>query len=172
MPWRNLPASTRRDFDIDAKIDHRLMLQVSKSILRDLEKFKSHLRNPGTYSDECMSGVFLLLIKEFAPLEERLEKALGRLRAIPEVLAQGKENIRPQEVPPVWNEVALESSQQGLALFTVLIPALAQQVPKLATDLNSASQSAAKAFEDYARFLKETVAPKARGDFAAGKTIV
>ena len=159
------------DFDADARIDHRLMIQIAKSVLRRLEKFKDHLRNPGTYSDECMGGVFLLLIKEFAPLEERLEKALGRLRAIPGVLAQGKENIIPQEVPPVWNEIALESSQQGLALFTVLIPALAQQVPKLATDLNSASQSAARAVEDYARFLKETVGPRARGNFAAGKQL-
>ena len=158
-------------FDIDARIDHRLTLQVAKSILRDLEKFKSHLRNPSTYCDECMGGVFLLLVKEFAPLEERLEKTLGRLRAIPEVLARGRENIRPEEVPPIWNEVALESSQQGLALFTVLIPALAQQVPKLATDLNAASQSAAQAFEDYAHFLREAVAAKARGDFAAGEEL-
>jgi uncharacterized protein (DUF885 family) len=159
------------NFDVDGKIDHRLMIQIAKSVLRGFEKFKSHLRNPGTYCDECMGGVFLLLVKEFAPLEERLEKALGRLRAIPEVLIQGKENIRCEEVPPVWNEVALEASQQGLALFTELIPALAQQVPKLATDLNSASQSAAKAFKDYARFLQETVATKARGDFAAGEDL-
>jgi uncharacterized protein (DUF885 family) len=148
------------------------MLQVAKSILRDLENVKSHLRNPGTYCGECMEGVFLLLIKEFAPLEERLEKALGRLRSIPGVLAQGKENIRPEEVPPIWNDVALESSQQGLALFTVLIPALAKQVPKLAADLNAASQSAAQALEDYAGFLKETVSAEARGDFAAGKELL
>ncbi|MCK5181946.1 MAG: DUF885 domain-containing protein [Dehalococcoidia bacterium] len=158
-------------FDIDARIDLQMTVQVIKSALRDFEKLKSHVRNPGTYSEECMGGVFLLLIMEFAPLEERLEKALGRLRAIPEVLARGKENINPREVPPVWNEVAMESCQQGLALFTVLIPALAQQVPKLATDLNAASQSAAQAFEDYAGFLKETVAAKASGDFAAGKEL-
>jgi uncharacterized protein (DUF885 family) len=159
------------NFDVDARIDHRVTIQVAKSVLRDLEKFRSHVRNPSVYSDECMSGVFLLLVKEFAPLEERLEKALGRLRAIPEVLAQAKQNIIAQEVPPVWNEVALESSQQGLALFTVLIPALAQNAPKLTGDLNTASQSAAKAFEDYVRFLKEEVAAKARGDFAAGKEL-
>ena len=158
-------------FDVDAKIDHRLMLQVSKSILRDLEKFRSHLRNPGAYSDECMGGVFLLVITEFAPLEARLEKVLGRLRAIPGVLAQGKQNIIPQEVPPVWNDVALESCQQGLALFTALIPALAQSTPELARDLNAASQSAARAFEDYARFLKDEVAAKAGGDFAAGRQL-
>jgi uncharacterized protein (DUF885 family) len=156
-------------FDVDARIDLQLMVQVTKSALRGFEKFKDHVRNPGKYSEEGMGGVFLLLIKEFAPLEDRLEKALGRLRAIPEVLARGKENIRPEEVPPIWNEVALESCQQGLALFTVLIPALAQQVPKLATDLNAASERAAQALQDYARFLQEVVATKAQGDFAVGK---
>lgn len=156
-------------FDIDAKIDLQLMTQVTKSTLRGFETFRDHIRNPGKYSEECIGGVFLLLIKEFAPLEERLEKTLGRLRAIPEVLAQGKGNIKPEEVPPIWNQVALESSQQGLALFTVLIPALAQQAPKLTTDLNKASQRVAQALEDYACFLKEVVAPKAQGDFAAGK---
>lgn len=159
------------NFDVDARIDHRLMLQIGKLALRDLEKFRSHLRNPGMYSDECMGGVFLLLIKEFAPLEERLEKALGRLRATPEVLAQGKANLIPEEVPPVWGEVALESCQQGLALFTLLIPALAQQAPKLAPDLNSASGRAATALEDYASFLRGTIGPKARGNFAAGKQL-
>ena len=158
-------------FDIDAQIDCRLTLQVAKSILRDLEKFRGPLRNPSTYSDECMGGVFLLLVKEFAPLEERLEKALGRLRAIPGVLAQGKENVRSEEVPPVWNDVALDSCQQGSALFTVLIPALAQKVPKLESELNTASQSAAQAFKDYGHFLREVVAARAQGDFAAGKAL-
>lgn len=158
-------------FDVDARIDHRLLVQIAKSILRDFEKLKSHLRNPGVYSDECLSGVFLLLIKEFAPLEERLEKALGRLKATPQLLAQGKENIEPEEVPPVWNEIALESAQQGLALFTMLLPALAQQAPKLAAELNGASQAAAQALQGYAQFLQQQVAPKARGDFAVGKEL-
>lgn len=158
-------------FDNDTRIDLQLMVQFTKSALRGFEKFKDHVRNPGKYSEEGLGGVFLLLIKEFAPLEERLEKALSRLRAIPEVLAQGKDNIRPEEVPPIWNEMALESSQQGLALFTVLIPALAQQAPKLATDLNAASERAAEALQDYTCFLRETVGPSARGDFAAGKEL-
>jgi uncharacterized protein (DUF885 family) len=160
-----------KGFGVDARIDHRLMVQIARSILREFEKFRGYLRNPGLYSDECLGGVFLLLIREFAPLEERLEKALGRLKAAPEVLAQGKENLIPEEVPPVWNEVALESAKQGLGLFTMLIPVLAQQAPKLREELNEASQRAAQALEDYARFLQEEVAPKAQGDFAVGKEL-
>lgn len=52
-------------FDVDAKIDHRLMVQIAKSILRGFEKFRGHLRNPGGYCQECLGGVFLLLVKEF-----------------------------------------------------------------------------------------------------------
>ncbi len=161
------------DFDVDAKIDHRLMVQISKSILRGFEheKLRHHLREPGTYSEECLGGVFLLLVREFAPLEERLVKALGRLKATPQVLAQGKENIAQQEVPSVWCEVALESAQQGLALFTMLIPALAQQAPKLTEELNEASKEAAEALQDWIKFLQDRVSPQAKGDFAVGQQL-
>jgi len=161
------------DFDPDARIDHRLMVQIARSILRGFEKLRHHLRNPGLYPEECLAGVFLLLVREFAPLEERLRSALGRVRATPEVLAQGKENIRPEEVPPVWCEVALESAEQGLALFTQLIPALAGQLPdrELQAELIEASGRAAEALQDYIGFLKEEVLPKAQGDFAAGEEL-
>lgn len=159
------------NFELDARIDRRLMVQIAKSILRDFEKIKTHLRNPRMYSDECLSGIFLLLIREFAPLGKRLRSVLGRLRAVPQVLAQGKENISPEEVPPVWCEVALESAEQGLGLFSGLIPALAQQVPELTSELNEASKRAAEALQDYVNSLKERIAPQARGDFAVGKNL-
>lgn len=159
------------DFNLDAKIDQRLIVQIAKSMLRGFEKLRHHLRDPGAYSQECLSGIFLLLIREFAPLEERLESVLGRLKATPQVLAQGIENINSEEVPPVWCEVALESAQQGLGLFTMLIPALAGQVPELQAELNEGSKAAAEALQDWVNFLRERVAPQAKGDFAAGKDL-
>ncbi len=158
-------------YEIDARIDHRLMLQSAKAVVRGFEKTREHSRNPGMYSQECMFGVFILLIKEYAPLEVRLEKVLGRLRAIPAVLAQGKQNIIPEEVPPVWNDIALESCQQGAGLFKMLIPALAPQVPHLSAALSEASREAARAFEEYTRFLQDAVAVKAAGNFAVGKEL-
>lgn len=159
------------DFDLDAKIDQRLIVQMAKSMLRGFEKLRHHLRDPGAYSQECLGGIFLLLIREFAPLEERLESVLGRLKATPHVLAQGIENINSEEVPPVWCEVALESAQQGLGLFTMLIPALARQVPELQAELNEGSKAAAEALQDWVNFLQERVAPQSKGDFAAGKDL-
>ena len=160
-----------KKFGLDARIDHHLMVQIARSILRGFEKIRSHFRNPGTYPEECLAGIFLLLVREFAPLEERLRSVLGRLKAVPQVLAQGKGNIKPEEVPPVWCEVALESAEQGLGLFTMLIPALAGQVPELQEELNEASKKAAEALQDYVGFLKEQVAPQAKGDFAVGEEL-
>jgi len=161
------------DFELDAKIDQRLMVQIARSILRNFEheRLQPHRRHPGTYADECLGGVFLLLIREFAPLEARLEKVLGRLKATPQVLAHGKENIESDAVPAVWNEVAIESAEQGLALFTMLIPALAGQVPELQAELNEASSKAAEALQDWVKFLKERVSPQAQGNFAIGQDL-
>jgi len=158
-------------FELDARIDHRLMVQIAKSILRSFERIRGHLRNPGMYSEECLAGAFLLLVREFAPLEWRLKGVLGRLKAAPRVLSQGRENIEPEEVPPVWCDVAIESAEQGLGLFSQLIPAVAQQFPDVTPEINEASEKAAEALQDYVKFLKEEVAPKARGDFAVGKEL-
>ena len=71
----------------------------------------------------------------------------------------------------MWNEVAIESAEQGLALFTMLIPALAGQVPELQAELNEASSKAAEALQDWVKFLKEQVSPQAQGNFAIGQDL-
>ncbi len=156
--------------DLDASIDHRLLTQIVKGIIREFDVLRGPERNPGSYADECMGGVFLLLIKEFAPLPERLKAITGRLRETPRVLEQARQNIVPEEVPPVWGQVALDSVQQGLALYRGVLPALAESVPE-GKSLLEASQAAAGAMDDYARFLQEIVLPRAQGRFPVGEKL-
>ncbi len=156
--------------DLDAQIDHRLMVNTLRMMLRGHDVLRTHARNPGEYADECMGGVFLLLVKEFAPLADRLRSVKGRLEATPEVLEQAKQNIVPEEVPPVWAEVAVESVQQGLGLYTGVLPALAGSVPE-GDKLSAAAERAAEAMRAYGRYLQETVLPRARGRFAVGEEL-
>lgn len=159
-------------FHLPATIDHTLIVQILASFLRRFEKVQDHLRNPGAYLDEALSGVFFLVIKDFAPLPERLRSALGRLRETPRVLREGQDNILPERVPPVWARVALEQAQQGLGLYLGLLPAVAAQAaPDLLPELNTAGQAAAQAVQEYAAFLQDHVLPQAQGDFAAGKEL-
>jgi uncharacterized protein (DUF885 family) len=159
-------------FDLDAQIDHTLMVHILKSFVRQYERIARHRRDPGSYLDEVMGGVFILIMKDFAPIEARLRSALDRMREAPRVLREARANISPAEVPPIWADIALEQVRQAPALFTGLLPAIAAQAaPKLADDFKKAGEGAAEAAEAYGEYLEQQVAPKARGEFAVGREL-
>jgi uncharacterized protein (DUF885 family) len=159
-------------FGLDARIDHTLMVQIIKSSIRRYEKVEEHLRDPVHYLDQVMGGVFHLIMKEFAPLPERLRSVLGRLREAPRVLREAELNIRPSKVPPVWAEIALEQAKQSQGLLTGLLPSMAAQAaPDLEADFREAGQAAADAMRIYQEFLEKQVLPNAAGDFAAGRDL-
>ena len=158
-------------FTPDAAIDHVVMVHLVRAFLRDFDPLRSHERSPGTYIEECLGGVFLLLIRDFVPFPARMRLVLGRLREVPRVLAEAKQVLVPEQVPPVWAEMALDSAAQGRGLFTVLVPFLALRTPWLFPQIVVAARRAARALDSYARFLRKDVAPRARGDFAVGKVV-
>lgn len=159
-------------FERDAEIDHTLMVQILKSFVRRHERLRHHYRDPTYYIDEVTTGVFLLVMKEFAPLKERLASALERSRETPRVLEQGIANLVAEEVPVVWAEVALEQARQAASLFTGLLPKLAADAaPDIEQDLRQAGETVAASFERYSRFLETEVLPRAKGDFAVGREL-
>jgi uncharacterized protein (DUF885 family) len=157
-------------FTVDAAIDHTLVVQITKALIRSHEKARHYQRDPGSYILEVMGGVFLLIMKEFAPLPDRLRSALGRVRETPRLLDEAISNIVPSDVPPVWAEVALEQAAQAPPLFLNLLPALAANAaPDLEADLRRAGEAACEAIQTYADFIQRQVLPAAKGDFAAGR---
>jgi len=160
------------DFGLDARIDHALVTHIFDSFVRSYEKVQGHRRNPGGYLEEALGGIFSLIIRDFAPLPERLRSALGRAREVPRLLREGQTNLIPEQVPPVWAEVALEQARQAPELFVGLLPMMAAEAaPDLQQDLAEAGQAAAQAVQEYAAFLENDVLPRAAGDFAVGKAL-
>ena len=153
----------------DAAVDHTVMVRLARSFLRGFEVHRSHERSPGSYVDECLGGVFLLLIRDFAPFPQRMRSAIGRMQAVPRLLSEAKQNLVPEQVPPVWIEMAITGAREGRQLFTLLVPFLALRTPWLFPQAVVAGRRAAAALSAYAEFLRREIAPKARGDFAIGK---
>jgi uncharacterized protein (DUF885 family) len=167
-----LQAMETEDFGTDAQIDHTLVVQILKSFIRGHEKIEDHLRNPGLYPGEVMNGIFMLIIRDFAPLPERVRLMLARTRKAGEVLAQGQANIVPERVPRVWAEVALEQAMQAPGLFMGLLPAIAAQAaPELEEEMMAAGQAAVESIQEYIAFLQNDVIPNAEGEFAVGKEL-
>ncbi len=158
-------------FSLDGRIDHTVALKMLKLLLLEHEhkRLQSYLRSPGFYIEEAMEGLFGLLVKEFAPLPERLRSILGRLREIPRLLKEGMNNIVPERVPPLWAEVALEQARMAPAFFHGLILPLARQAtPELASEMEKAIEEASRSIDEYVSFVQDGILPQARGDFAVG----
>jgi uncharacterized protein (DUF885 family) len=166
---RELDAMDTSTFGPDAAVDHTVVVRLVRSFLREIEPLRTHERSPGTYVDECLGGVFLLLVRDFAPFPVRMKAVLGRLREVPRVLAEAKKNLVPERVPPAWAEMAIESATQGRQLFTILVPLLALRTPWLFLQVAVAARRAAAAVNEYSRFLRSNIVPQARGDFAIGR---
>jgi uncharacterized protein (DUF885 family) len=134
----------------------------------EYEKVRFFEKNPGFYLDEIVWGLFFLLTREFAPPEERAKNLLARLKKVPQVLKQGKRNIK---VPPkVYTEVAIQASEGALMLFRQNIPEFAQKAPILEKQILTANKKAIKAVEDYLKFLKKLL-PRSQGEYALGQEL-
>src|SRR4051812_41267376 len=71
--------------------------------------------NPCVYTAEAIFGVLSLFLREFAPLEQRVEAAISRLEGIPVLLTQGQANVR--QAPSAWTERALRECTGALAFL-------------------------------------------------------
>ena len=160
-----------QNWTLDGQIDCLLMVQVTKSFIRNFDKLRFFERYPGNGPDECLGGVYMLVLREFAPLPERMKSVLGRLRQVPRVLQESRALIIPSEVPKVWAEVAIESTRQGVGLYAGFVPMLAGAAPDIQEELVIVAKAAAAELQVYADWVEQTVLPQAKGDFATGKDL-
>src|SRR6266702_3663397 len=78
VPWEGLPA--------EARVDYALLRSKVATMRAEIEEIRRHTLNPAIYPAKALQGVFLLMARSFAPLEERKEAILARLMAIPDYL--------------------------------------------------------------------------------------
>jgi len=166
--FQDYPAA---NWTLDAQIDRILTIGILKQFIRGFDLLRKLQRDPSSGPNECLSGVDGLIMREFAPLPERMKGILGRLRETPRVLAESRALIIPAEVPLVWAEVAIESARQGVGLFAAFVPILTESVPDLKESVLMAAHSAAGALEEYIDWMRQEVLPQAQGDFAMGQEL-
>ncbi|MBN1858412.1 DUF885 domain-containing protein [Candidatus Bipolaricaulota bacterium] len=159
-------------WSIDEKIDRILLVQLAKQQLRAFAETRIHERNPGVYVDEISQSVFMLIMKDFAPIEDRLRSAAARMRAVPRLLSEAKANLVAAEVPRVWAELAIEQAGSAPGLFAGLLPQVAAgEAPAILDEVAEAGKGAAAAATAFIAFLRQDVLPHADGDFAVGEDL-
>lgn len=160
-----------REWSPGAQIDCILMTHLVKKFVRDLDKLRTLYRHPGEVLGGCLTGIYLLTLRDSGPLPLRMKNILGRMRHIPRVLAEGRALIEPAGVPRVWAEIALDTARHGLELFADLVPRLAQSTPDLEEDIAASARAAVEALREHAAWIEHQIIPCAAGNFAVGKAL-
>jgi uncharacterized protein (DUF885 family) len=123
-------------------------------------------RQPDYYLNPGMRGVFVLFLHRLRPEAALAASAAARLRQVPANLADGRANLRPELVPEVLLDRAINQARAGANYTRFLLPAQVDEANR--AELASAGADAADAFEDFADFLEE-MRPQATGDWAFGE---
>ena len=152
-----LNAEDRADYDL-------IQDQIALSLL-ELETIQNYRHNPTVYVELAGTALFLPMVLEYAPQQERFRHIIARLGRIPELLRQGRQNL--VDTAPIYRKVALEENEGNVALVK---RALASQVPAgLKARYDAAAAPALKAFEKFTQFLEEDLAQRATGTWRLGK---
>jgi uncharacterized protein (DUF885 family) len=113
-------------------------------------------RNPQIYVNECSNAIFSLLKKEYAPRAVRMNTAISRLKRMPDLLRQARENL----TAPVrlFAKLAIDSAKAMSLLFNDSLMTIAEGAPgELRGSLVEAKDSGLAAIDDFAAWLEERI---------------
>ncbi|MGQ9810577.1 MAG: DUF885 domain-containing protein [bacterium] len=157
-------------FSADALIDYEIILHLLQSTIWEHEVLRKHRRDPGYHIGQITTGVFLLLIKQYAPLEARLRNMLGRMESIPKFIENAMNCIESGEVPAIWAKISIDQMEQIPSIFLRIVPEIASSVGgSIESDLKRQGEKAADAIDVFKRYISSEVLPNASGDFAIGR---
>jgi len=154
------------ELSFDEQIDRDLVISIlrGRQIVEDFEIWR---RQPDTYLNPGMTGIFGLFLHRLRPMPELVDSAVARMALIPGNLDDGRRNLRPEMVPAIFLDRAANQARAGARYVREILPAQVED-EALRAKLAAAGEVAAVAYEDYVAFLEE-MRPHATGEWALGE---
>jgi uncharacterized protein (DUF885 family) len=154
-----------------ARIDLGLVLNDIDGTLFGLEELKPHERDPQFHVDLLGNAtLYLTLLEPSSPAwPDRLAGLLGRMRAVPDYLANARALLR--ESPRIVTEMVLQTGDGNLRFFEDSLPPLFDRAPALAPELRSANARAVEALRAFQVWLRDDLLPRSAGDWRLGRDL-
>jgi len=111
--------------DDEEKIMYHIVNSNLKATFRDIERRKVYENDPGIYADLANSTIFMMLIRNYAPMEDRLRNIISRLNRIPAIFEAAKKNLK--NPPKVYVDMTLDSLKGSGSLMQGTLPGLAEK---------------------------------------------
>jgi uncharacterized protein (DUF885 family) len=169
LDWtRRLKAVGDDSLTADERIDRDVIL----ASLRGRELMQPRFdwkRQPNTYLNPSLGGVFTLFLHRLRPEPDLAAAARARLLAVTRHVADGKANLDFALVPRIFLERAVGQARAAARYARELVPAEVKDAT-LRQKVAEAGATAAGSYEDFAAFL-ESNKTRAAGDYAIGEEL-
>jgi uncharacterized protein (DUF885 family) len=160
------------------RLDHHILAnQVEQQLLQVTELGST--TDPLTYVGTLGEAFTGLILRDYAPLDQRLESFGDRCAATPRFLEQARSALTPPDVRPTGPQKQLALARlRGMVrnggLFDKSLPELLAQAklaPARAQAITSACQSAAAAVTEFADWMERTLGPRPDREWRLGRAL-
>jgi len=153
----------------DNKIDYKTIqhaLKLERFYFNELKMFE---RNPDPFFEEIGGALFIMITRDYAPIEVRIEAITARLEKLPEFLKQFRTRFEKSRPVKLWIEIAMEACQQMPMLFQFLAMGTKALVSEKAHQrLQKAVENLNQPIKEQMEWLKSLL-PKAEENWALGR---
>jgi len=163
----------RKTVDFDAldeehKVDWKLLENAYERFKFSAYEERAHEKNPEALQD-IGAMIFVVLTREYAPFEKRIEGIVARLEKLPVYLEQFRKSFEKCTPVKLWTEIAIEQCQQMPGYFQFLLTVTKGKVSEeLYQRLQGANVSLSQQLSQHLEWLKALL-PKAKADWVLGK---
>ena len=158
----------------EEEIDRRVLLGVIDELRFDEEELDELSWSPITYSYLLGGGLFSLLSREFASLDQRLASAAGRMEGIPAALDAARDNLtsgRGRAVSGFHVEKAIVTMPGVADLCRTAVEMAAEADPTVRHRVSAAAEPAIAAVDAFTAWLRDDLLSTATGDFRLGRDL-
>jgi uncharacterized protein (DUF885 family) len=155
----------------DERIDRRILLDYLAAMRFEEGTLDEASWNPLMYVYLFGGGLFGLLSREFAPLDQRLRSAAARMRALPAALEQTRQRLEtggPRPTSRLHTEKAIERLPGVLDLADTAVEEATKLDPALRDEVAAAADELRAAVSGFGDWLRDELLPRATGDFRLG----
>jgi len=152
----------------DQKIDWKIIEQAYERAKFWVYEHRTWETNPDAF-DEIGSALFIMLTRNYAPIEKRVEAIVARLEKTPKYLEEFRTRFEKSKTVKLWTEVAIESCQQVPGLFQFIIAATKGMISEtLHNRLTTAVTSLQQPVKQHLEWL-QSLLPRTKPEWALGR---
>jgi len=166
---RQLAAVGKSGMTKTEQVEREMLTANIRARIFELENIRSWERNPQWHSEILATSLAGQVLFPYAPVGERARRILSKLKQTPRLIETARKTI--QDPPGIF-------IKEGITSLNGVVEFIEHDLPRaltslddmhLLSDLADASTEAVTAIHGYTEYLRNEVAPKARGSFRLGR---